>query len=293
VRRVNLRERVAPVALREKISSGVLREQALLLPARAAYRRAWALRGIDITESIGRSSCLVVAPHPDDETLGCAVAIMRKREFGTRVTVVIVSDGAQAEPATLPPEELAALRRTEARRAGSRLGLGPDDLHFLDIPDTRVREHVDTVADRLAAALTEHAPEQVLIPTSCEGHPDHDATNVAAREAVRRAGYTGQVLEYGVWLWTHWPWTRGYGTEGYTPRRMLRDPVDRIREVRPLLVSARGYRARQQLALAAHASQVGPGVGGGALPASLLSAVRGPYELYLKVGSLGHLDFNP
>ncbi|WP_007511428.1 MULTISPECIES: PIG-L deacetylase family protein [Pseudofrankia] len=281
----------AVTAVRGLVRPAALREGALQ-PARSAYRRAWMRRGRDITRAMSRASCLVVAPHPDDETLGCGVSIMRKREAGTQVTVVIVSDGAAAEPAYLPPAELIALRKEEARRAGSRLGLRAADIRFLDVPDTMVGEHVDEVADRLAELIKELGPEQLLIPTSCEGHPDHDATNVAALEAAKKAGFTGQVLEYGVWMWTHWPWTRGYGTEGYTPRRMLRDPMDRIREVRPLLVGAKGYRARQAYALAAHSSQVsGPNGGGATLPRSLLAATRGPFELYLEAGALSHLNF--
>jgi len=287
--------RVAAVARQggAAVRPAALREGALL-PARSAYRRAWMRRGRDITRAMSRASCLVVAPHPDDETLGCGVSIMRKRETGTQVTVVIVSDGAAAEPAYLPAAELVALRKDEARRAGSRLGLRPADIRFLDVPDTKVGEHVEEVADRLADLIRELEPEQLLIPTSCEGHPDHDATNAAAIEAVKRAGFGGQVLEYGVWLWTHWPWTKGYGTEGYTPRRMLRDPMDRVREVRPLLVGAKGYRSRQAYALAAHGSQVsGPSRGGGTLPKSLLAATRTPFELYLEAGALSHLNFTP
>jgi len=275
-------------AARRAVGSLAPRERALL-PARAAYRRAWMRRGQDITRAMSRSSCLVVAPHPDDETLGCGVAIMRKREAGTQVTVVIVSDGAAAEPAPVPPPELVRLRKEETRRAVSRLGLRPADLRFLDVPDTRVAQHVDEVADRLAELIRELDPAQLLIPTSCEGHPDHDATNAAARQAALRAGFTGEVLEYGVWMWTHWPWTRGYGTEGYSARRLLRDPLDRIREVRPLLVGAKGYRSRQAYALAAHGSQVGVG----ALPPSLVAATKTNYELYLEAGALAHLNFGP
>jgi len=274
---------VRPAALRE----------GALLPARSAYRRAWMRRGRDITRAMTRASCLVVAPHADDETLGCGVSIMRKREAGTQVTVVIVTDGAAAEPAYLPPAELVALRKEEARRAGSRLGLRPTDLRFLDVPDSKVGEHVEEVADRLAELIKTLGPEQLLIPMSCEGHPDHDATNAAAIEAVKRAGFDGQVLEYGVWLWTHWPWTRGYGTEGYTARRLLRDPMDRIREVRPLLVGAQGYRSRQAYALAAHSSQVsGPRAAGASLPKSLLAATHGQFELYVEAGALSHLNFS-
>jgi LmbE family N-acetylglucosaminyl deacetylase len=312
-------------AVRRALRPAALRQRALL-PVRAASRRAWTRRGRDITRGMTRASCLVVAPHPDDETLGCGVAIMRKREAGTQVTVVIVTDGAAAEPASLPPAELAALRREEARRAASRLGLRPVDLRFLDVPDTHVAQHVDEVADLLAELLTGLAPDQLLIPASCEGHPDHDATNVAALEAARRAGFAGETLEYCVWLWTHWPWTRGYGSADYRSagsgpasegpagegpvsegpagygsagdraggdraRRPLRDPLDRIREVRPLLVGAKGYRSRQAYALAAHGSQVGLAAGGATLPPAILAATKSRFEVYLEAGALAHLNF--
>jgi LmbE family N-acetylglucosaminyl deacetylase len=240
-------------------SRQVLREQ-VMVPARSAWRWVWSRRGLDITATIAMRSCLVVAPHPDDETLGCAVAVMRKRDAGTPVTVVVVSDGARSEPAILPPAELVELRKAEARRACARLGVGEGDVVFLDFPDAGLSGKVDEVAGRLAELIRARSPEQLLVPVSCEGHPDHDATNEAARRAVESIEFRGQVLEYAVWLWTHWPWTLGYGTTApWTVSRLLLDPLKRVRERRPLLVDARGYRRRQREALAEHTSQVGRG----------------------------------
>ena len=274
-------------ALREQV-----REQ-VMVPARSACRWLWTRRGIDVTATIASRSCLVVAPHPDDETLGCAVAIMRKRDAGTPVTVVIVSDGSRSEPATLPPAELVELRKAEARRACARLGVGAHDIVYLDFPDAGLSEVVDDVAERLAEVIVTRAPEQVLVPVSCEGHPDHDATNEAARRALESIDYQGQVLEYAVWLWTHWPWTQGYGSAPWSARRLLVDPVRRVRERRPLLVDARGYRRRQREALAEHASQVGRDGEQGAppVPGSLLATLRTGHEVYLEQGALRHLDF--
>jgi LmbE family N-acetylglucosaminyl deacetylase len=273
--------------LRERI-----REQ-VMVPARSAWRWVWTRRGVDVTATIASRSCLVVAPHPDDETLGCAVAVMRKRDAGTPVTVVIVSDGSRSEPVTLPPNELVELRKAEARRACARLGVGADDVVYLDFPDAGLSEAVDDVAVRLADLLVARAPEQVLVPVSCEGHPDHDATNEAARRALELIDYRGQVLEYAVWLWTHWPWTQGYGTAAWSARRLLVEPVRRVRERRPLLVDARGYRQRQREALAEHASQIGWDGEDGAAPVtgSLLATLRASHEVYLEQGSLRHLDF--
>ncbi len=270
----------------------VLRDRGMV-PARSAWRWLWTRRGVDITATIASRSCLVVAPHPDDETLGCAVAIMRKRDAGTPVTVAVVSDGARSEPAFLPPAELVELRKAEARRACARLGVGEGDVVFLDFPDAGLSDKLDEVAERLAELIEACSPEQILMPVSCEGHPDHDATNEAARRAVETIGYRGQVLEYAVWLWTHWPWTQGYGTATWSARRLLVDPLHRVRERRPLLVDARGYRHRQREALAEHASQVGQGDEGVATPVtgSLLATLRSSHEVYLEPGSLRHLDF--
>jgi LmbE family N-acetylglucosaminyl deacetylase len=273
--------------LRERV-----REQ-VMVPARSAWRWLWTRRGVDVTATIASRSCLVVAPHPDDETLGCAVAVMRKRDAGVPVTVAIVSDGSRSEPATLPPAELVELRKAEARRACARLGVDARDVVCLDFPDAGLSDCIDDVAERLADLLVARAPEQVLVPASCEGHPDHDATNEAARRALESISYQGQVLEYAVWLWTHWPWTQGYGTSPWSARRLLVEPVRRVRERRPLLVDARGYRQRQREALAEHASQVGRDGEDGASPVtgSLLATLRASHEIYLEQGELRHLDF--
>src|SRR4029450_12640391 len=50
--------------------------------ARGVVKAAVVARGTDVTEASATRSCLVVAPHPDDETLGCGVTIMRKLEAG-------------------------------------------------------------------------------------------------------------------------------------------------------------------------------------------------------------------
>ncbi|SQD96070.1 conserved hypothetical protein [Parafrankia sp. Ea1.12] len=286
-----------------------LGHERVMVPARSFWRRVWERRGIDITASMAAAPCLVVAPHPDDETLGCAVAIMRKRAAGTPVTVVLVSDGARGGSAAGPPAqrlverhspaELAEMRRTEARRACARLGVAETDVIFLGFPDSELPGCVDSIAARLGEVISARSPAQILAPASCEGHPDHDATHEAVRRAVRAGGFDGEILEYTVWLWTHWPWTLGHGTGHWSARRLLLAPVQRVHERRPLLVDARGLRERQKHALAAHVTQVGPGAEGDQRPGtgapltgSLLATLESRYEVYVAADGLRHLDFD-
>ncbi|CAO5190423.1 putative LmbE-like protein [Frankia sp. AiPs1] len=267
------------------------RAEAMML-ARSALRWVWTRRGTDVTTSMARSSCLVVAPHPDDETLGCAVAVIRKRAVGTPVTIVIVSDGSKAEPVTLPPDELVEVREAETRRACAVLGVTETDVLFLGFPDSELGGSLDAIASRLAEIIRARRPAQILVPASCEGHPDHDATHDAATQAAAAAEFTGQLLEYTVWFWTHWPWTRGYGTRDRSANRLLFEPVRRLREGRPLLVDARGLRERQRRALAEHATQVGTGDPGDVpVTGPLLATLRSRHEVYVEAGALHHLDF--
>lgn len=95
---------------------------------------------------------LVVAPHPDDETLAAGGLIRRLTARGLRVDVVFLTDGdGYPEAVGLPPgahsaatagdfRALGARRRGEALAATARLGVPPDHVHFLGFPDGGLAE---------------------------------------------------------------------------------------------------------------------------------------------------------
>src|SRR4051812_6496913 len=80
---------------------------------------------------------LVVAPHPDDEALGCGGVIALLRQAGISVHVIVASDGAASHPGskTHPPPVLGELRRAEAEAGCRLLGVPTDDVTFLGFPD--------------------------------------------------------------------------------------------------------------------------------------------------------------
>src|SRR5215469_14860675 len=83
-------------------------------------------RAEDMTSQTATRSCLVLAPHPDDETLGCGATIMRKRAVGTPVQIVIATDGRYWPPSSkFSPDTIVEIRHEEALRAGAILGLSP------------------------------------------------------------------------------------------------------------------------------------------------------------------------
>ncbi|OBG32703.1 PIG-L deacetylase family protein [Mycobacterium sp. E3198] len=157
---------------------------------------------------------VVVAPHPDDETLGLGATIAQLVAAGVDVRVITVSDGGAARPGATPQERTRAeiTRRYELRRAAAVLGV-PAPVS-LGLPDGELADHEGTVAELLTGILADAAPGTWCAATwRSDGHPDHEAVGRAAAEACERAG--APLFEYPVWMW-HWaspadpavPWDR-------------------------------------------------------------------------------------
>lgn len=83
---------------------------------------------------------IVVAPHPDDETLGCGGAIALLRHLNCPVSLLVVSDGTKSHPNSLkyPAPVLQALRASETVEAMGILGVEEGNIFFLNLPDGAV-----------------------------------------------------------------------------------------------------------------------------------------------------------
>ena len=144
---------------------------------------------------------LLVAAHPDDETLGLGATAAALAARGVTVAVVAVTDGEAAYPDD-PGRcaELAHVRRAELVAASARLGLAAPV--FLGIPDGEVTASEDRLEAELKALLAESAPGAWCAATwRGDGHPDHEATGRAAAAASR--SFASVFVEYPIWMW-HW-----------------------------------------------------------------------------------------
>lgn len=146
---------------------------------------------------------IVIAPHPDDESLACGGLIADACRQGLRGKVVIVSDGAGSHPNSkaYPRERLGALREEEAKRAGAELGLKPEDMLFLRLPD-RFVPCKGGEAERAIAAIADCASEtgarSLFVSWRHDPHCDHEASYRIAREVQRRISDI-TLFEYVVW----------------------------------------------------------------------------------------------
>lgn len=124
---------------------------------------------------------LVLAPHPDDEVIGCGGLVAQHLAEGRPVRVVIATDGAEADAATTDRDHYRRTREQESRHGLDALG-GVDDLHFLGFPD---RSLDGRVAEALAEHLRAFQPDLVLVPSPIEIHPDHHALANALIDVVQ------------------------------------------------------------------------------------------------------------
>lgn len=136
---------------------------------------------------------VILAPHPDDETLGCGGLIARRIHEGRRVVVVVLTDGRAllqrfGITSNPTPAEVSQMRKDETRRAVEILGGRVDDIRFLDFENERlVAQKADALA-RITALLRELAPSEVYFPSPFEGHPEHVVTNEIAKAACAATG---------------------------------------------------------------------------------------------------------
>ena len=239
----------------------------------------------DIAALVGpEGGALVVAPHPDDESLGCGGLLAACAEAGRPARVVVVSDGAGSHPNSRawPRERLVAQRQAEARAAIGELGLDPArDLNFLGLPDTAVplagAGFAAAVAALLRAAVP--APGSVFAPWQHDPHRDHTASFAIAAAALRALPPGTRFFAYPVWGLAFAHPIPGFPLP---PEPSLPAPPRGLR-----LDVARHLPAKQR-AVAAHASQVSGLIdddpGGFRLPEAALDLAFRPFELFLEAG---------
>jgi LmbE family N-acetylglucosaminyl deacetylase len=218
------------------------------------------------------TALFVIAPHPDDDVLGCGSLIARAAER-LPVTVIYVTDGAASHHGspTYPPERLREVRRDEAQRGLRALHPGAGAM-FLDWPDGNVPRSGDPDAGPLLDALRAQIPDDREVAVAMPWRRDHHADHVAVAtlvDAVLRERPRAARIEYTVWL------------------GILGEAADEPQpaEGRTIELDARPWLARKRAAIDEHASQRGTLILDAAqafvLPDDLLARALGPVERYV------------
>jgi len=146
---------------------------------------------------------VVIAAHPDDETLGAAGLISRVGSSDVPVTIAVATDGERSHPnsPTHSARDLARIRRTELIHALSSISPNAE-LRLLGIPDGLLREESARLRRSVEDAVGAGGDGVLLVaPWEGDGHRDHRIVGAVARQVARRTGV--RLLEYPIWMW-HW-----------------------------------------------------------------------------------------
>jgi LmbE family N-acetylglucosaminyl deacetylase len=200
---------------------------------------------------------LVLAPHPDDETLGAGGLIARLSRAGVPVTIVAITDGEHAYADT---PNLADIRIPEQTKALHRLGVPERMIHRLHLPDRDVSGYEDQLTEQLLPLVT--ADTHLVAPWQQDFHPDHEA---AGRAAARVAQWKNLPITY----YLFWTWHRG--------KPSMLDGLG----VTKLPLSDGELRLKLH-ALQAHVSQFEHGDGQPILSPELLAPAQRAFEVYIR-----------
>lgn len=179
----------------------------LLRPHRRAYAFMQSAFSFDLQAAVcepENETVMVLAPHMDDEVIGCGGTVARHVRAGARVAVVYLTDSRYVKAnADRPPaererlhQELLGIRKCEAREGCAILGV--QDIHFLD-GDPRLLEDSEEVATKLRALLQRISPAIVYVPVFLDRHPDHRATSAVLLAATNGTRQSFECRAYEVW----------------------------------------------------------------------------------------------
>lgn len=226
----------------------------MIIPVAGETEWAEALRGLPEWQPADAPT-VVLAPHPDDETLAAGGLIAALRARGVEVTVVAATDGENGYQAN---EGLAAIRQREQTCALARLGVEERQIARLRLVDSELVAQEGQLIEGLRMLVG--AGMQLVAPWAGDFHPDHEACARAAAVVAREAGAT--LISYFFWTW----------------HRGTAATVDGLK-LRKFLLGEDLLKVKGE-ALACHASQLNHGPEPEILPENLLWPARMPFEVF-------------
>ena len=152
--------------------------------------------------SNSKQEIIIISPHPDDETFGCAGLIAFKVKQNAKVSVVFLTNGEKSLE-DVPAEEIMLHRQNSARAAAEILGV--KDIYFMDLADGAIPHQDDTDFNQAVESLATHIetvdPAEVFCTHIAEGWSDHTAAAELTIAALKKLDRSISLYMYWVWVW--------------------------------------------------------------------------------------------
>ena len=156
---------------------------------------------------------LVIAPHPDDESIATGGLLQSVRAAGAALRLLVLTDGdnnpwpqrwieKRWRIDTAARARWGARRRAEAHAALRVLGIDAGDVRFFGLPDLGLTDLLmradGALMTSLRGQLDEFAPTLLVFPALADRHPDHNAAHVLLRCALARSAIAPRLLTFAV-----------------------------------------------------------------------------------------------
>jgi LmbE family N-acetylglucosaminyl deacetylase len=221
---------------------------------RLSHLPSWSAESMPL--SISQGPVLIVAPHPDDETLSVGGLIASLRSSAVDVLVAAVTDG---ESAYEDSHGLGEIRAREQAAALAYLGVKESNIFRFRLPDSNVASREKALAALLRPLVKRSA--HVIAPWHHDFHPDHEACGRVAESLAMECEVT-------LAFYFFWTWHRGT-TELLSGLPLVRFPL--TKQLLDLKLQA----------LACHRSQLYRDCGDPVLPEQLLAPTHRRFETFL------------
>jgi LmbE family N-acetylglucosaminyl deacetylase len=158
---------------------------------------------VDLDDLTDGRGLVVLAPHPDDESLGCGGLIAQACARGREVRLLILTDGSGSHPTSpdFTSQMLRDLREAETLAAAAALGLPAEHVAFMRLQDAWVPSAgpvAEEAARSVAAAAASCAAGAVFTTWRHDPHCDHKAA-AAIVDLARPALDSARILGFSVW----------------------------------------------------------------------------------------------
>jgi LmbE family N-acetylglucosaminyl deacetylase len=161
------------------------------------------------------ANILVLAPHPDDEVLGCGATIFKKCKQGDKVFVGILTNACKTDPVKYTQEKLDNVR-AEALKACQFLGV--EQVYFEDFPAPALDQFPGyKMAEAISNIINKVKPEIMYIPFRGDIHNDHKAIFDAAMVAARPVGNYSVKTIYAYETLSETEWAYPFAGESFVP----------------------------------------------------------------------------
>lgn len=164
---------------------------------------------------------LIVAAHPDDETLGCGGLIAKHRLRGTEFSILFIAEGSSCrytDPQCEQSFRAVSARTAQARAALAQLGVAR--MHFQDLPCGRLDQvPIIEINKLIEAEIRDFCPDTVFTHSSNDANNDHriifNSTIMATRPGAQN--HVSRVLSYEVLSTSEWAFTGTYAPNCFEP----------------------------------------------------------------------------